>query len=266
MALPDRAGQVLDLMIQRGLGERPLPFICHSLGGLLAKEILRKSNDAPDTRKQQVARQTRAVLFLATPHAGAVLASFVNAFRTVFGATVSIEDLREHHANLRDLYDWYRNHAPQLGIHTVTYFECRGVKGVLPIVNPTSAHPGVGADPVGLDEDHLSIAKPRDRDAQVYGAARDLVHNDLFTLSPDVPITSPSRPSVAPTVPPEVVLRLEPGALGGGEPPRIPRELPPMAFKFFGREAERRQLTRSLERGLAAGPEREPGEDRQRAA
>ena len=100
MALPHRALQVLDLMTLKGLGERPIMFICHSLGGLLAKQILRKASDATDSRKKQVAQQTRAVLFLATPHAGADLASFVDAFRTVLGATVSIQDLREHDANL----------------------------------------------------------------------------------------------------------------------------------------------------------------------
>ena len=66
MALSDRALQALDLMTQKGLGERPLLFICRSLGGLVAEQILRKASDAPDSRKQQVARQTRAVLFLAT--------------------------------------------------------------------------------------------------------------------------------------------------------------------------------------------------------
>jgi hypothetical protein len=39
MALPDRALQVLDLIIQEGLGQRLLIFICHSLGGLLAKQV-----------------------------------------------------------------------------------------------------------------------------------------------------------------------------------------------------------------------------------
>ena len=74
MALPDRALQVLDLMVQRGLGTRPLFFICHSLGGLVAKQILRASSD--DTgRLKNVYANTRAVLFLATPHAGATLAS-----------------------------------------------------------------------------------------------------------------------------------------------------------------------------------------------
>lgn len=177
MALPDRALQVLDLFIIEDLGHRPLMFICHSLGGLLVKMLLRKANDSNDSRMQEVARHTRAVLFLATPHSGAGLASLVDTFRSVLGTTVSIEDLRAHDAHLRDLYDWYRNQAASHGIKTVTYYESRGVKGVLTIVNPTSAHPGVGANPVRLDEDHFSIAKPRERNAQICGAARDLLRS-----------------------------------------------------------------------------------------
>ena len=250
MALPDRALQVLDLMTQQGLGQQPLFFVCHSLGGLVAKQILRKASDATDERKQRVARQTRAVLFLATPHAGATLASLVDAFRTVFGATVSMEDLREHDAHLRDLFDWYRNHAPQLRIQTVTYFETRSVKGVLPIVNPTFAHPGVGADPVGLDEDHLSIVKPRKTDAQVCNAARDLLRDHVLASPPVGPATPASVPPAAPAAPPQVVVNISPGLLASGEPPRIPCELPPAAYKFFGRQTELQQLTGRLREGL----------------
>lgn len=176
MALPDRALQVLDYMVQSDLGQRPLLFICHSLGGLLAKHVLRTADDATiDPRMRQVATNTRAVLFLATPHCGAELASLLNAFRSVFGTTLSIENLRAHDAHLLDLYNWYRRNAVRLGIETNTYYEKRGVGGALTIVNSTSAQCGVGPDAVPLDEDHLSIAKPRDRDAQVCCAARDLI-------------------------------------------------------------------------------------------
>jgi hypothetical protein len=83
-----------------------------------------------------------------------------------------IEDLRAHDAHLRELYNWYRHHSGR--IQTVSYFETRDTLGAR-IVNETSANAGIGADPVGLDEDHLSIAKPRQQDAQVCGAARDLL-------------------------------------------------------------------------------------------
>ena len=217
MALTDRALQMLDLMVQKGLGERPLMFICHSLGGLLAKQMLRNANDSMNPRMQQVARQTRAVLFLATPHAGAPLASLANTFRVLFGTTVSIEELREHDAHLRDLYNWYRNHAQTLGITTVTYFESRGVKGVLPVVNATSAQTGAGADPIALDEDHISIAKPLEPDAQVCGAARDLIRNHLLAVSNDSRASlsgTPGMPAPASgqTVPPRLPISPNPTA------------------------------------------------------
>ncbi len=179
MALPDRALQTLDLMVQKRIGERPLLFICHSLGGLLAKQILRTSSDATDPHKQSVVNQTRGVLFLATPHSGASLASLASSFNSVFRTTISVEGLRAHDPHLRDLYNWYRNHSSNRGIKTITYYELRSVGGVLPIVNPTSAHPGVGSDPVGLDEDHVSIAKPRDPAAQICEAARDITRSLL---------------------------------------------------------------------------------------
>jgi len=191
MALTDRAQQVLDLLRQKGLGQRPIMFICHSLGGLLVKQLLRKSKDSVDLRMQNVALNTRAVLFLATPHSGASLATFLNYFRKIFGSTVSIENLREHDAHLRDLYEWYRNHAPRLGIETVTYYELRKYKGVL-IVTPTSSHPGIGNDPVGLDENHLSISKPRTRNAQVYVAASDVLQKRVL-ISQNVSQTIPAN-------------------------------------------------------------------------
>jgi hypothetical protein len=249
MALPDRALQVLDLMPQRGLGERPLLFICHSLGGLLAKQILRKSSEAADPRMQHVARNTRAVLFLATPHAGAMLASLAGAFRVVFGATVSIEDLREHDAHLRDLFEWYRHYALRSQTQTATYFELRGVRGILPIVNPTSAHPGVGMAPVGLDEDHVSIAKPLDGEAQVCGAARDLLRNYVLAAPPKVQ-TAAATGQAGASGGHELIIKLDARALSKGEPSHVPRELPPAAYKFFGREAERQQLTERLRLGL----------------
>ena len=41
MALPDRALELLDAMQYSGIGQRPVLFICHSLGGLVAKQLLR---------------------------------------------------------------------------------------------------------------------------------------------------------------------------------------------------------------------------------
>jgi len=127
MPLPDRARQVVDLMVQNQLGSRPLLLIGHSLGGLLAKQLLRRAYD--DTRDDHrcIFANTKAVLFLGTTHQGASLASMADRFRVIFGPTASMEDLRAHDAHLGDLFDWYRNHYQR--IETFTYFETRDVYG-----------------------------------------------------------------------------------------------------------------------------------------
>jgi Signal recognition particle GTPase len=194
MPLPDRARQVLDLVLQNGLGNRPMMFICHSLGGLLVKQILRISLDTPEgSSERALFENTRAVLFLATPHNGADLATLLSRLRIAF-PTVAVNDLIAHNAHLRDLFEWYRVHASE-GVQTRTYNESRSIGGVR-IVDPTSAHPGVGPRPVLLDDDHISIAKLLDRNSQVYVAARELIrdyvlcsasswsfHKDIRTLS-----------------------------------------------------------------------------------
>jgi hypothetical protein len=241
MALPDRALQVLDRMAQKGLGQRPLMFICHSLGGLLVKQLLRKASESLDPHKKAVAEQSRAVLFLATPHAGAELATLVDTFQGVFGSTISIEELRLHDAHLRDLYGWYQNHAPSLGIKTATYYELCSVRGVLPIVNPTSANPGTGSEPVGLDEDHLSISKPRDRSAQVCDSARNLLINNVLAARAPASTALTSETSNTPAALPvvhETVIRIDRGSFGAQQERRIPCELPPLAEHFTGRDKE----------------------------
>jgi pimeloyl-ACP methyl ester carboxylesterase len=172
MSLPDRAREVIDLMVHNHLGSRPLLLICHSLGGLLAKQILRRARDESHQQHKDIFTNTKAILFLGTPHHGATLASMAKKFKFFFGTTANIDDLRAHDAHLGDLFDWYRRHSK--GIETFTYFETRSVRGFR-IVDRTSSHPGVGPDPVGLDEDHISLAKPRDQNQQVVHKARQFV-------------------------------------------------------------------------------------------
>ena len=46
MTLYERAENVLEALAVHGMGARPLSFVTHSLGGLLAKQILRTSNES----------------------------------------------------------------------------------------------------------------------------------------------------------------------------------------------------------------------------
>ena len=159
----------------------------------------------------------------------------MSAFRRVFRATVTIQDLKAHDAHLGELYDWYRNHAEAAGVRTVTYFEGREIGGVT-IVKRGFAHPGVGSNPIPLDEDHISIAKPPDRQSQVYVAARQLLRDCV--LRPDVTPTRATNTDGLPSA-----HRREP------EHTAAPQELPPAAGQFFGRKHELEHLTARLRSG-----------------
>lgn len=245
MPLPRRASQVLDLMAQTGIGQRPLILVGHSLGGLLAKQVLRDSADSEAGQQNQaVSEQTRSVMFLGTPHAGSALASILHRFRAVFGSTVAVEDLRAHDAHLENLYNWYRNKTPGLGITTVTYYETLGCgRDQLTIVDSTSAHPGVGRNPVGLDEDHLTLAKPLGREAQVCNSLRELIRDALDNPCP--PPASPVPPPTSAPAPLNVQVIMQAPA-GTTVAVRVVYELPPRAEQYFGRQLERERLTQRL--------------------
>ena len=54
MPLYDRANNVLTLFEQNGIGKHPIGFVCHSLGGLLIKQLLRNAMDSKNIVWQKV--------------------------------------------------------------------------------------------------------------------------------------------------------------------------------------------------------------------
>ena len=189
MALPLRAQNALERLAMEGIGQRPVCFITHSLGGLLVKCILRRAVDSPDAPEwRRVAEHCRGVLFLATPHHGSQLADLASAFKASL-PTVTIDDLKDNDVHLMELYRWYRNHAPQRSIHTRSFYETQKTKGLVIVVSPSSADPGVygplARDPIPVDRDHVEICKPRNQRDLVYLRAKELIDLILSEAAPE---------------------------------------------------------------------------------
>jgi hypothetical protein len=55
---------------RRQVPDRDLVFIAHSLGGILVKEVLRRSEVDPDARLKKIFASTTGVFFFGTPHRG----------------------------------------------------------------------------------------------------------------------------------------------------------------------------------------------------
>jgi hypothetical protein len=166
MGILDRGINLLALLQTRGIGGRPLCLVGHSLGGLMAKQILFQSAViAPDYRK--LAAQARGVVFLGTPHDGASIARIAKNFG-ILRPTELLGNLVNDDPGLRQLGTWYRNWATPQGVRNLVFFEKRPMAGRL-IVPESSADPGLaGVTPIGVDADHIRICKPAAREDLVY--------------------------------------------------------------------------------------------------
>jgi hypothetical protein len=212
LTLGDRGKAFLDLFLAEGIGERPLIFVTHSLGGLIVKALLQQASVSNDGLAKRLLERTAAVFFLATPHSGSALANY---FRTasqvlskgagpakalfgggdpitagallLFGKVASYAmkpsdlstALEMNNQQLLDLDESFRRivggRNSSIGVHS--FYETRGLLGEIMVVNRWSADPHVGEPPIAVEgEDHSSICKPRDETVPVFRMIAARVH------------------------------------------------------------------------------------------
>jgi hypothetical protein len=71
---------------------RNVVFVAHSLGGLLVKEVLRRSQHAEEASLRNIIETTKAVIFLGTPHRGsAEFAGLGELARSVASAVIRVD-------------------------------------------------------------------------------------------------------------------------------------------------------------------------------
>ena len=193
MPLADRATNIVDLLDIYEIGERPLIFITHSMGGLVVKQMLRHAHDFGNPSWKRIVEQTRGIVFLSTPHSGADIANWVQYIGGIIGTSVSVEELKANDSRLRELNTLYRNHPRLKEIPMIVYCENEPTSGVM-VVNQTSADPGIpGVIPIPLDENHISISKPQSKQSRLYLRVKKFIKDSLSKSKPLPPLHSQNR-------------------------------------------------------------------------
>jgi len=179
MPLLDEAAHALRVLLNsEDLKTGPIAFICHSLGGLIVKQVLRAANEQrsnPDLA--DFLDRTRQVVFIATPHTGSGKATLMERLRFIAWGSDSARDLVANKPELRDLNFGYRELAKTRGdeLRHLVYYEMVDTPFGR-IVNPDSADPGLpDCRPTPIRKDHVAIAKPRRRDDLVYAETRGFI-------------------------------------------------------------------------------------------
>lgn len=188
MPLTDRATNILQVFSNKRIGNRPIMFITHSMGGLLVKQMLRSAFDFGNPRWKKIEENTKGIVFLATPHSGSDLSNlmqFVNrVLQGVLQASVSVEELEANHSRLRELNNVYRNHNRLNQIPVDAYFETQPYNPVGLVVDQASADPGMqGVVPIAVDADHITICKiaPENRASSIiYDSVKLFIEDHLL--------------------------------------------------------------------------------------
>ena len=188
MSIEKRGGNVANQLTLKGIGQRPVVFITHSMGGLVVKSLIVDSLATKDLRHIQLVESVCGIVFCGTPHRGADIAAAGVVLQRYFatglaalltgrlgwllGGFLSSRLGLQHHVQqmatnaepLDHLHDkflaWQQNRA----VLVESYAEHRPLwKGPVPlgvVVKRGSANPGIGLPPYDVDADHLSLVKP----------------------------------------------------------------------------------------------------------
>lgn len=173
------AASLSELMRAKKIGKRPVIFVCHSLGGLITKAMLRACESTMTPTKRAVFENCIGVVFIASPHSGSSLASILSTIPGV--ASKQTKELGRAGEILIDLHDWYRNKAPSSGISSCALYETIATKGAI-VVDAGSANPGVpNCDPIPVAANHSNICKFKTKDDLGYLAIKNFIEEVFDT-------------------------------------------------------------------------------------
>lgn len=169
--LNGRALTILErLRSEKELNGKSIIFVCHSLGGLLVKQMLRickERSDNGDPFYSSFVEQVKGIAFFATPHSGARISTWASWLRFVANSSQATLDMTRNNPMLDNLNTWFRNWIERPKV--IVGYETIGLSVLGPIVDKPDGDPGLaGVDAIAIERDHIKIVKPANSDDLVY--------------------------------------------------------------------------------------------------
>ena len=211
MSVQDRAANLLARLAGDGLGTRPLAFITHSMGGLIVKAMLREAQGPGSKTFGALARNTRLIVFVAVPHEGSQIASYLAALGKILPSSAATRDLQRAAPQLIDLNRSFRAYVEEHQPAVVSFYESLPVHGamVVPRESADFGYPHHVAIPLALD--HIAAAKPASPETEVVKWTGENLRR--FVLEAVQAHEAPQ--TIAPPVPPAALTYARPTAMDG---------------------------------------------------
>lgn len=190
LSIPEYAKSLGDLLHHNGVGnERPVFFVCHSLGGLIVKEMLRLAHTTSVGERFPYLRlSVRGIVFLGTPHRGSPPAWMLRiACLLMVRPSPVVIRLRSQNPSLAECHEWFKDAwgSKALNCEVFAYGESRPLFGLTVVVPRHSADPELAGVPlISLEADHSEVCKPESRRSQTYLAVRQMIERAGVQASP----------------------------------------------------------------------------------
>ncbi|XP_034756607.1 protein SERAC1 isoform X1 [Etheostoma cragini] len=168
-SLAYRSRELLKKLKLAGVGERPVVWVAHSMGGLLVKKMLLDASEDPDMHG--LLKNTKGIMFYSVPHHGTFMAEYSVNVRYLLFPSVEVRELCKDSPSLRILNENFLNMAKEKEIKVLSFAETLptniGPMIKILVVPTQSANLGIG-ELIEVDVDHLNICKPEKKDSFLY--------------------------------------------------------------------------------------------------
>jgi len=189
-SLEERSEEIRQKLVDAGVGRggRPVIFVGHSMGGLIAKRMLVTAAASSDPDVRALSDACRGVVFYGTPHLGSRIAKMNSYTKYFFFPSTEVCDLEAGSPRLVDLHLSFLEMIERKGskIDVVSFGETRATPYLgldLLFVPRESAHPGVGQH-YEVAVNHMNVCKPSSRDSILFRKLRRLIWLALDEATP----------------------------------------------------------------------------------
>ncbi|VVC24482.1 Armadillo-type fold,Armadillo-like helical,Alpha/Beta hydrolase fold [Cinara cedri] len=170
--LEGRTDKLMIQLLTIGIGDRPIIFLAHSMGGLLVKNMLVTARNSDDPNVRKLFEKTRSVFFFSTPHHGSPLATLNSAYRFFLWPSVEVDELRTDSPKLVSLHQQFLECVQENPMKIVTFVETcptefTALKVPILCVPKDAADPSIG-ELYELPLNHMSICKADSKLSFVY--------------------------------------------------------------------------------------------------
>nr|XP_028579614.1 protein SERAC1 isoform X1 [Podarcis muralis] len=179
-SLSYKSTELLKKLRAAGVGDRPLVWLSHSMGGLLVKKMLLDASK--DSDMDSIVNNTQGIVFYSVPHHGSRLAEYSKTVRFLLFPSVGVKELSKDSPDLKVLNNDFLSFAKDKKLPVLSFAETMPTRVSrvlsLHVVPVESADLGIG-ELIPVDVSHLNICKPKNKDSFLYQCTLKFIRDSL---------------------------------------------------------------------------------------